>query len=110
LGDERGKWCLTREDEVLLLGDSVMIPDLAFTHKEDGRRALVEIVGFWHPEYLRRKLAKVRAAGRDDLILLVYEGVNLADDKLQDVPGEVLYFASKPVIKQVIAAVERQAR
>ena len=110
LGDARGKWHLTREDEVLLLGDSVMIPDFAFTHKEDGRRALVEIVGFWHPEYLRRKLEKVRAAGRDDLILLVYEGVNLTDDKLQDVPGEVLYFASKPVIKEVMAAVERRAR
>jgi hypothetical protein len=96
--------------EVLLLGDNVMIPDFAFTHKEDGRRALVEIVGFWHPEYLRRKLEKVRAAGRDDLILLVYEGVNLTDDRLQDVPGEVLYFASKPVIKEVMAAVERRAR
>ena len=110
LGDERGKWRLTREDEVLLLGDSVMIPDFAFTHKEDGRRALVEIVGFWHPEYLRRKLEKVRAARRDDLILLAYEGVNLTDDKLRDVPGEVLYFSTKPVIKQVIAAVERRAQ
>ena len=110
LGDERGKWELTREDEVLLLGDTVMIPDFAFTHKEDGRRALVEIVGFWHPDYLRRKLAKVRDAGRDDLILLVYEGVNLTDDKLKDVSGEVLYFATKPIIKHVVAAVERRAR
>jgi len=110
LGDERGKWQLTREDEVLLLGDTVMIPDFAFTHKEDGRRALVEIVGFWHPDYLKRKLAKVRAVGRDDLILLVYEGVNLTDDKLKDVPGEVLYFATKPIIKHVMGAVERRAR
>ncbi|MEO1441143.1 MAG: DUF790 family protein [Chloroflexota bacterium] len=110
LGDERGKWQLTREDEILLLGDTVMIPDFAFTHKEDGRRALVEIVGFWHPDYLKRKLAKVRAAKRDDLILLVYEGVNLTDDKLTDVPGEVLYFAKKPVIKHVMEAVERRAR
>jgi uncharacterized protein len=110
LGDERGQWRLTREDEVVLLGDTVMIPDFAFTHKTDGRRALVEIVGFWHPEYLRRKLEKVRSTGRDDLILLVYEGVNLSADKLRDVPGEVLYFAGKPVIKQVLAAVERRAR
>ena len=110
LGDERGQWQLTREDEVLLLGDTVMIPDFAFTHKEDGRRALVEIVGFWHPDYLKRKLAKVRATGRDDLILLVYEGVNLTDDKLKDVPGEVLYFATKPVIKHVMTAVEQRAR
>jgi predicted nuclease of restriction endonuclease-like RecB superfamily len=108
-GDERGQWQLTREDELLLLGDTVMIPDFAFTHKRDGRRALVEIVGYWHPEYLRRKVAKVRAAQRSDLILLVYEGVNLAKEKLQGVPGEVLYFQNKPVLKEVMAAVERAA-
>jgi uncharacterized protein len=109
-GDERGQWKLTREDEVLLLGDTVMIPDFAFTHKKDGRRALVEIVGFWHPDYLRRKVEKVRAAGRSDLILLVYEGVNLSADRLKDAPGEVLYFANKPVLKDVVAAVERAAK
>ena len=108
-GGKRGQWQLTREDELLLLGDTVMIPDFALTHKRDGRRALVEIVGYWHPEYLRRKVAKVRAAQRQDLILLVYEGVNLAKEKLQDVPGEVLYFQKKPVLKDVMAAVERVA-
>lgn len=109
-GDERSQWRLSREDEVLLLGDTVMIPDFAFTHKHDGRRALLEIVGFWHPEYLRRKLAKVRAAQRDDLILLVYEGVNLGKDRLNEVPNEVLYFKNKPVLKDVLAAVEQRAR
>lgn len=108
-GGERGSWQLTREDEVLLLGDTVMIPDFALTHKKDGRRALVEIVGFWHPEYLNRKLEKTRAANRTDLILLVYEGVNLTDDRLLQVPGEVLYFPNKPVLKDVMAAVERVA-
>jgi hypothetical protein len=109
-GDARGHWLLTREDEVLLLGDTVMIPDFAFTHKKDGRRALVEIVGFWHPDYLRRKVEKVRAAQRSDLILLVYEGVNLSAERLKDAPGEVLYFPNKPVLKDVLAAVERAAR
>ncbi len=101
---------LSREDEVLLLGDTVMIPDFAFTHKRDGRRALLEIVGFWHPDYLRRKLEKVRAAQREDLILLVYEGVNLGKDRLDEVPSEVLYFKNKPVLKDVLAAVEQRAR
>jgi uncharacterized protein len=109
-GDERGAWQLTREDEVLLLGDTVMIPDFALTHKKDGRRALVELVGFWHPNYLARKVAKVRAANRRDLILLVYEGVNLAPEALADAPSEVLPFAHKPVIKEVMAAVERVAQ
>ena len=108
-GDERSKWLLTREDEIILLGDTVMIPDFTMTHKNDGRRALIEIVGFWHPDYLSRKVKKVREANRSDLILLVYEGVNLAKEKLTDVPSEVLYFAKKPVMKDVLAAVERVA-
>jgi predicted nuclease of restriction endonuclease-like RecB superfamily len=87
-----------------------MIPDFAITHKRDGRRALVELVGFWHPDYLRRKVQKVRAAKRRDLILVVYEGVNLAAEKLRDVPGQVLYFKNKPVLKDVMAAVEAVAR
>ncbi|MCC7449033.1 MAG: DUF790 family protein [Anaerolineae bacterium] len=105
-GDKRGSWLLQREDEVLLLGDMVFIPDFLLTHKQDGRRALVELVGFWHPEYLRRKLAKVRAAGLRNLVLLIRESVNLTPDKLVDVPGEVLYFPNKLVLKDVIAAVE----
>ncbi len=108
-GDRRGKWQLTHEDEVVLLGDTVMIPDFALTHKIDGRRALIEIVGFWHPEYLRRKIEKTRAANRSDLILLVYEGVNLSREKLKDVPSEVLYFKNKPVLKDVLEIVERVA-
>src|SRR5207244_1591995 len=101
---------LNREDEVLLLGDTVMIPDFSLTHKRDGRRALIELVGFWHPDYLRRKVEKVRAANCRNLILVVYEGVNLAADRLRDVPGEVLYFKNKPVLKDVMAAVESTAQ
>lgn len=109
-GHERDKWQLTREDEVLLLNNTVMIPDFAVTHKKDGRRVLIEIMGYWHPDYLRRKIAKVRAAGRTDLILLVYEGVNVKAEMLQDVPAEVLYFKNKPVLKEVMALVEQVAK
>lgn len=108
-GGRRGQWTLTRGDEVILLGDTVMIPDFTLTHRKTGRRVLIELVGFWTPEYLRRKVAKVRAAGRRDLLLLVYEGINLSPDRLADVPGEVLYFKNKPVLKEVMAAVERAA-
>lgn len=108
-GDKRQGWELTREDEVILLGDAVMIPDFALTHRKTGRRAVIEIVGFWHPEYLRRKVAKVKAAKRNNLILLVYEGVNLSQEQLGDVPTQVLYFKNKPVLKDVMALVEQVA-
>ena len=104
----RRKWELAREDELILLGDTVMIPDFSFTHRRDGRRALLEIVGYWHPRYLNRKLTKVRQAGRQDLILLVYEQANVAEGAFeQAAAGEVLTFSRKPILKEVLAAVER---
>ncbi|MEM7116045.1 MAG: DUF790 family protein [Chloroflexota bacterium] len=103
-------WELAYEDELILLGDTVMIPDFSFTNRKNGRRALVEIVGFWHPQYLRRKLKKVRQAQRSDLILLVYESANVAEGSFEEAAaGEVLRFKKKPVLKDVLAAVERCA-
>ena len=108
-GAER-KWELAREDELILVGDTVMIPDFSFTHRRDGRRALLEIVGFWHPDYLRRKVNKVRQAGRQDLILLVYKSANVSETEFEVASaGEVLFFTRKPILKDVLAAVERCA-
>lgn len=107
-GAER-KWKLEREDEIIPVGDSVLIPDFSFTHVRDGRRALVELAGFWHPEYLRRKAWKLRQAGRRDVVLVAYQSVNTTAETWSDVPGEVILFASKPVIKDVLEAVERCA-
>ena len=33
-GAKRGQWVLARENEVILLGDTVMIPDFALTHRK----------------------------------------------------------------------------
>jgi len=109
-GGKRGHWLLNRESEVLLLGDTVMIPDFILVDKDDAaRKILVELVGFWHPNYLKRKLEKVRAAHCSHLLLLVYEGLNLSADAFQDTESEVLFFQRKPVLKEVMMAVETLA-
>lgn len=109
-GGNKRQWILAREDEIIIVGDTVMIPDFALTHRQDGRRALIEIIGFWHPHYLQRKLQKIQQAARRDLILLVYESANVAQGVFEKVSaGEVLTFANKPILKEVLAAVERCA-
>jgi predicted nuclease of restriction endonuclease-like RecB superfamily len=109
-GGKRGHWLLTRESEVLLLGDTVMIPDFVLVDKQDEtRKILIELVGFWHPNYLRRKVEKVRAAHCSHLLLLVYEGLNLAPDAFQDTESEVIFFPRKPVVREVMEAVEAMA-
>lgn len=112
--EEREGWTLVREDRPLAVGEELFLPDFTLRHR-DGREALVEIVGFWTPEYLERKLQKVAAADRDDLLLVVYRG--LAAGEAEDVaerleavaPGRVLWFARKPVIRDVLEAAERVA-
>jgi predicted nuclease of restriction endonuclease-like RecB superfamily len=66
------EWELVREDDVFDIGAEVMIPDFAIEHP-DGRRAILEVVGFWTPEYLESKLAKIRQVEADNFVLAVSE-------------------------------------
>ena len=110
MGDKRGHWRMVRESEVLLLGDTVMVPDFVLidTHDEN-RRILIELVGFWHPQYLRRKVEKVRAANCAHLLLLVYQGQNVTEEAFEGTASEVIFFQNKPVLKEVMETVEAMA-
>ncbi len=93
-----------------MLGDTVMIPDFLLVDKDDERRRiLTELVGFWHPNYLRRKVEKVRAARCEHLLLLVYKGLNLSAETFQDTGSEAIFFARKPVLQEVMASVDALA-
>jgi uncharacterized protein len=110
MGGKRGHWRLTRESEVLLLGDTVMVPDFVLVDtKDENRRILIELVGFWHPNYLRRKVEKVHAANCAHLLLLVYKGLNVTEEAFQDAASQVIFFQQKPVLKEVMETVEEMA-
>ena len=83
---------------------------MTFTDTNDAkRRILVELVGFWHPNYLRRKVEKVRAAQCAHLLLLVYHGLNVTEEAFQDVESSVIFFHHKPVLKEVMETVATMA-
>ncbi|MGD1899990.1 MAG: DUF790 family protein [Phormidesmis sp.] len=69
-------WQLQREVELIPIPGSVMIPDFRLVHP-DGRVFLLEIVGYWRPEYLRKKFYQVRQADCKNLILAVSQRFNL---------------------------------
>jgi uncharacterized protein len=100
-------WRLEREVELIPLPGSVMVPDFRLVHA-DGRSCLLEIVGYWRPEYLRKKFAQVRRAGRQDLILAVSERLNLegAGVKRQDIPARVVWFKDRVLPKAVLDVLE----
>jgi predicted nuclease of restriction endonuclease-like RecB superfamily len=81
-------WDLLREPEPVAAGRTLIFPDFALAHRHDpARRWLLEIVGFWTPDYVARKLALYRAASLSNLILCIDEDGNCATE---DLPARAL--------------------
>lgn len=99
-------WQIEREVAIINLKDTVFIPDFAFRHT-DGRTALLEIVGFWRPDYLEKKFKKLRRSGRTDMVVAVSADLNVGEEELQDVPGSVFFFKNRINPKEVIARLEQ---
>lgn len=85
-------WELTREPAPVAVGDRLLFPDFGLVHRRDpSQRALLEIIGFWTPAYLADKLARIRDARLDGLILCIDEALNCTDHELPQ-GARVLYF------------------
>ncbi len=101
------EWKLEREVDLVPLPGSVMIPDFRLVHP-DGRNFLLEIIGFWHPEYLKKKFYQVRRADADNLILAVSERLNLekAGVNFNETPARLIWFKDKLSPKAVLDLLE----
>jgi predicted nuclease of restriction endonuclease-like RecB superfamily len=67
-GESHGGWKLLRDAGILQYGQTTFVPDFKLVH-EDGREVMLEIVGFWTPEYLAVKRETIKKF-RDHRILL----------------------------------------
>lgn len=101
------EWQLEREVDLIPIPGSVMIPDFRLVHP-DGRTFLLEIVGYWRPEYLKKKFSQVRQADRDDLILAISERLNLekAGVNFRDTPARLVWFKDQLLPKAVLAVLD----
>ncbi|MEX0703849.1 MAG: DUF790 family protein [Planctomycetales bacterium] len=100
----RDGWTLVREGEVLHRGQKAFVPDFSLRH-EDGRRALLEIVGFWTPEYLRAKMETLRSF-RDVPILLAVPRAN--GEPLAGLRGETIVYKSALKVAEVLEKLNGQ--
>jgi hypothetical protein len=100
-------WQLEREVDLIPIPGSVMIPDFRLVHP-DGRTFLLEIVGYWRPEYLRKKFSQVQQSGRNDLILAISERLNLekAGVNFSQTPARLVWFKDHLSPKAVLEAIE----
>ena len=83
------EWDVVREPEPVTVGSTMIFPDFALQHRSDtARRWLLEIVGFWTPDYVAKKLALYRRARLTNLILCIDENRNCAEADLP--PGALV--------------------
>ncbi|MDP8964142.1 MAG: DUF790 family protein [Cyanobacteriota bacterium] len=101
------EWVLEREVDLVPIPGSVMIPDFRLVHP-DGRDYLLEIVGYWRPDYLQKKFAQVRRSECDNLILAISERLNLekAGIKMANVPAKIIWFKDKLSPKAVLEVLD----
>ncbi|AFD27022.1 DUF790 family protein [Deinococcus gobiensis] len=101
-------WVLEREVDLVPVPGSVIVPDFRLVHP-DGRSVLVEIVGYWRPEYLRKKFDLLRKSGRTDVIVCVSERLNLerAGVDPSDFGERLIWFKGVLPPRDVLALAER---
>ncbi|WP_256403587.1 DUF790 family protein [Halorubrum salinum] len=72
-------WTLVREPEPLETGASVMIPDFAFDYDHADFRLFFEVMGFWTPEYVEKKLGQLADVEDVDLLVAVDESLGVGE-------------------------------
>jgi predicted nuclease of restriction endonuclease-like RecB superfamily len=102
-GPERDGWRLIREGEVLHQGQSAFVPDFVFKH-EDGTRVLMEIVGFWTPEYLAGKRQTLRQFHQHRILIALPERSVREDAAVGD---NVILYKTALKLQPVLEALER---
>ena len=89
-------WEIVREPDVVKSGNYVVIPDFGF-YKE-GLKHYLEIVGFWTPEYLKKKISKLKDA-KAAITVAVNENLNC---KKQDFLGDVVFYNNKIPLMDIV--------
>jgi len=101
-------WDVIREPVAIEAGGSLVFPDFELRHRTTGERWLLEIVGYWTPEYLQKKLTMLRAAKIERLILCIDEE-RCCTEEARDLGGYVVCYRRKVDPRAVLSIVDPAA-
>jgi predicted nuclease of restriction endonuclease-like RecB superfamily len=102
-------WDLIREPEPIETGDALMFPDFALVHRRNpAKRFLLEIVGFWTPDYLREKLSRLRSMRHLPILLCIDRKLNCSTGDLP-AHARIVWFETRIDPAAVMAAITARA-
>jgi predicted nuclease of restriction endonuclease-like RecB superfamily len=101
-------WDVLREPTAVPALGTLIFPDFLLRHRLDPRRRfLVEILGFWTPQYVSRKLETLRAARIENLILLIDEARRCSEADLPP-DAQVVRFRKRVDATKLLPLLERR--
>jgi predicted nuclease of restriction endonuclease-like RecB superfamily len=98
-------WEVLREPTAFTAGGSLVFPDFELRHRLTGASWLLEIVGYWTAEYLERKLAALREARIENLILCIDDARSCGEEEMPE-SAKVLRFRRSVDARAVLALLE----
>jgi uncharacterized protein len=91
-------------------GGTLVFPDFAVIHRRDpSRRFLLEIIGFWTPDYLQNKLDHFRSISYAPLVLCIDRGLNCGAGDLP-AHARIVWFKKRIDPRAVLDVIEESAR
>jgi uncharacterized protein len=84
-------WALGQSREVIDLAGSAFAPDFVLS-REMGERVYLEVLGFWTPQSLKRRLEEFAHAGVGNFILAAWDDLRGSRDPLTTVPPNVINY------------------
>jgi predicted nuclease of restriction endonuclease-like RecB superfamily len=101
-------WDIVREPEPLATGSRVMIPDFAFDwHPGDEPfRVYFEVMGFWTPEYVAKKLAQLDDLEDVEMLVAVDESLGVGEE-IAAMDHRVITYSGRVRVKDVRDALRR---
>ena len=102
-GTERDGWQLIREGEILHKNQTTFVPDFVFRHK-DGTEVLLEIIGFWTPEYLSHRRETLRKFQHHNILLAIPESSLKVD---VDSANNIVPYKKALLIKPILEALNK---
>ncbi|MHA1912218.1 MAG: DUF790 family protein [Candidatus Kariarchaeaceae archaeon] len=93
----RNNWIIDPEGEALITDNQIVIPD--FLAKRGSQKVYIEIVGFWTPQYAKKKFSQYRLLALENpdipLMLLVDETIDMPFEALEELGIAVLRYKRK---------------
>lgn len=102
------EWQLVPDPDPVRVDDTLHFFDFALCHRHDpAERWLIELVGFWTPEHLRARLARLRRAGIRRFVLCVDPSRGCAEGEPPEDP-QLVRHRRRIDVREVLAIVESE--